>query len=410
MRFDADTFKEISDSLTRNKSRSLLTGFGVFWGIFMLLFLAGGGHGMKQMLSKNFEGFATNTTILWPSKTTKPYLGFKQGRAWWFTQDDVARLRALVPELDIVTPIVSQWGQTASHDINSFSASIKGVNSEYAGIETPKIKYGRYINETDVLQERKVCVIGKRVYTSLFPDGGAPCGKRIKIGPVWFTVVGVDYNSGSISINGNSYSAIILPFSVVQKLYHRGNFVDMICVTGRSGVRMSEIEPALREVTARYHKFNPADKQALFVLNTEEMFSLVDNLFRGVNFLILLVGLGTILAGAIGVSNIMMVTVRERTTEIGIRRAIGATPSDILSQIIMESISLTMASGVSGIVFSVLMLSLVEAMTSHQAVFQIGFWTAVGAMVMLTFLGVLAGLAPASRAMKIKPVDAMRDE
>ena len=410
MRFDTDTFKEITESLTRNRSRSLLTGFGVFWGIFMLLFLAGGGQGLKQMLSGNFEGFATNTTILFPSKTSKPWLGFKQGRWWGFSYNDIPRLSSMVPELDVVTPVVSQWGQTIVRDINSAGASVKGVNSDYARVEIPKLKYGRYINDSDIAQERKVCVIGKRIYTSLFPEGGDPCGSRIRLGSIWFTVIGVDYNSGAMNINGSADQSMIIPLTVSQKLFHRGDRVDMICMTGKPGVKMSTLEPRIRQIVGRQHRFDPSDKPALFVLNTEEMFSLMDNLFTGVNFLILLVGLGTILAGAIGVSNIMMVTVRERTTEIGIRRAIGATPSDILSQIILESISLTLVSGSSGIVFSVLLLSMLETILKHRATFQIGFWTAVAAALLLTVLGVLAGLAPASRAMKIKPVDAMRDE
>lgn len=410
MRFDTDTFKEITESLTRNKSRSLLTGFGVFWGIFMLLFLAGGGKGLKQMLSSNFEGFATNTTILWPSRTTKAWLGFKQGRWWGFTYNDIPRLSSMVPELDVVTPMVSQWGQTIVRDINNVEASVKGVYSDYAKVEIPKLKYGRYINDSDIAQERKVCVIGKRIYTSLFPEGGDPCGSRIRLGSIWFTVIGVDYNSGAMNINGSADQSMIIPLTVSQKLFHRGDGVDMICMTGKAGVKMSTLEPRIRQIVARQHRFDPSDKPALFVLNTEEMFSLMDNLFTGVNFLILLVGLGTILAGAIGVSNIMMVTVRERTTEIGIRRAIGATPSDILSQIVLESISLTLVAGSSGIVFSVLLLSMLETVLKHQATFQIGFWTAVAAALLLTVLGVLAGLAPASRAMKIKPVDAMRDE
>ncbi len=410
MRFDTDTFKEITESLTRNKSRSLLTGFGVFWGIFMLLFLAGGGQGLKQMLSSNFEGFATNTTILWPSRTTKAWLGFKQGRWWGFTYNDIPRLSSMVPELDVVTPMVSQWGQTIVRDINNVEASVKGVYSDYAKVEIPKLKYGRYINDSDIAQERKVCVIGKRIYTSLFPEGGDPCGSRIRLGSIWFTVIGVDYNSGAMNINGSADQSMIIPLTVSQKLFHRGDRVDMICMTGKAGVKMSTLEPRIRQIVARQHRFDPSDKPALFVLNTEEMFSLMDNLFTGVNFLILLVGLGTILAGAIGVSNIMMVTVRERTTEIGIRRAIGATPSDILSQIVLESISLTLVAGSSGIVFSVLLLSMLETVLKHQATFQIGFWTAVAAALLLTVLGVLAGLAPASRAMKIKPVDAMRDE
>ncbi len=410
MRFDTDTFKEITDSLTRNRSRSLLTGFGVFWGIFMLLFLSGGGQGLKQILSKNFDGFATNTTMLFPSRTTKPAFGFRQGRWWGLTYNDIPRLRTMVPELDVVTPVISRWGQTVMRDISSTEASVKGVYADYARVETPKLKYGRYINDADVLQERKVCVIGKRIYTSLFPEGGDPCGSRVKVGSIWFTVVGVDYNSGAISINGTADQAVTVPLTVAQKIFRRGSSIDLICMTGKPGVRMSGIEPRIRQIVARQHKFDPSDKQALFVLNTQEMFSLMDNLFNGVNFLILLVGLGTILAGAIGVSNIMMVTVRERTTEIGIRRAIGATPSDILSQIILESISLTLVSGSFGIVFSVLLLSLLETVTGHQAVFQIGFWTAVVAALLLAALGVLAGLAPASRAMRIKPVDAMRDE
>lgn len=410
MRFDLDTYKEIADSLTRNKSRSFLTGFGVFWGIFMLLFLMGGGKGLKQILSKNFEGFATNTTIVAPGMTTKPYKGFKEGREWGMTYKDVSRLKMMVPELETVTASVSRWGQTATNGTKKFSASVKGISADYSKIEEPKIKYGRYLNESDVLQERKVCVIGKRVYTTLFPDGGNPCGERIKVGPVYYQVIGVDYSSGNISINGRSDETILIPLALAQRLYHRGDEIDLLCMTGKSGISMTALEPRVRQILGRQHSFDASDKQALFVMNTEQLFSLMDRLFRGVNFLIWLVGLGTILAGVIGVSNIMMVTVKERTIEIGIRRAIGATPKDILSQIIAESISLTLIAGSAGIVFSVLLLNMTEIITRHQAEFQINIWTAVIAALLLTILGVVAGLAPAMRAMKIKPVDAMRDE
>ena len=258
-------------------------------------------------------------------------------------------------------------------------------------------------------------MIGKRIYNDLFPDGGDPCGEFIQVGPVYYQIVGVDYNSGNISINGRADQTVSVPLPVAQKIYNRGNTVDLLCVTGKSGVRMSDQESRIREILARQHTFDPKDKQALVIINTEQIFSLVDNLFRGVNFLILLVGLGTILAGVIGVSNIMMVTVKERTTEIGIRRAIGATPKDILSQIIFESIALTLVAGSFGIVFSVQLLRLTETIVNATgdnppASFQIGFWTAILAALLLTVLGVVAGLAPASRAMAIKPVDAMRDE
>lgn len=410
MKLDLDSFKEITDSLMRNRRRSFLTGFGIFWGLFMLLFMLGGGDGLKAMLEKNFEGFATNTTIIVSDLTSKPYKGFKEGRYWELTRDDVDRLIQMVPELRTVTPIISRWGQTAVNDDNTVSANVKGVESKYSMIEAPKLKYGRYINDIDVSQHRKVCVIGKRIYTSLFPDGGDPCGNFIRVGSVYFEVIGVDYNSSDISINGSADETILIPIPVAQTLYRYGNNVSIICMTGKTGVQMSSLEPRIRSVMARQHQLDPTDEQALFVLNTEQMFAIMDNLFKGVNFLIWLVGLGTLLAGAIGVSNIMMVTVKERTTEIGIRRAIGATPSEILSQILSESVALTIVSGFLSIVFTVMLLNGLESVVKDGTPFQISFGTAVSAALLLIALGAIAGLAPALRAMKIKPVDAMRDE
>ena len=409
MRFDRDSFKEILDTLLRNKSRTLLTGFGIFWGLFMLLAMLGGGQGLKSMLSANFEGFATNTVILVENTTTKPWKGLKEGRHWTLSYKDVDRLRMLMPELETVTPVVSRWGQTVLYEKKTASCTIKGVRADYQSIETPVLRYGRYLNDIDLSQERKVCLIGRRIYESLFPLGGDPCGTYIQAGSTYFQIVGVDFSAGNMSVNGRSDETVTIPLTVAQKLFHRGNDVDLICLTGKSGVKMSGLNARIRSIIAREHLFNPDDEQALLQINTEQLFSMVDNLFRGLNFLILLVGLGTLLAGAIGVSNIMMVTVRERTTEIGIRRAIGATPRDILGQIMLESMTLTLVAGLFGIVFSVLALAGADAL-KPDAGFQIGFWTAVGAAALLAALGVLAGLAPALRAMAVKPVDAMRDE
>jgi putative ABC transport system permease protein len=410
MRLDTDTFREIADSLVRNKRRSLLTGFGVFWGLFMLLFLIGGGAGLKEMLSKNFAGFANNTVILISSNTSKPYKGLQEGRYWNFEYKDVERLRQMVPELDVVAPMISAWSGNVAYGSHSSSASVKGITADYDKVETSQIKYGRFINEMDVEQERKVCVIGKDIYNELFPDGGDPCGNYVEVGGIHLRVIGVDFSSGNMSINGRASRTVTMPITVAAKIYHRGNTVDIICITGKSGVKMTSLESRLRSVMGRQHSFDPTDEQAMVILNTQQIFSIVDNLFRGLNFLVWLVGLGTLLAGAIGVSNIMMVTVKERTVEIGIRRAIGALPSEILSQILMESVSLTLLAGSFGIVFSVLMLSGLEAITKHEAVFQIGFGTAIVAALLLAFLGALAGLAPALRAMNIKPVEAMHDE
>lgn len=417
MRLDIDTYREIIDTLTRNKSRSFLTGFGVFWGVFMLVALMGGGKGLKEKLDKNFEGFAQNTVIIGANQTTKPYKGFRKGRWWAMEYKDIGRLKQKVPELNAAAPILfSSWrgGNTAYYGDQKTTPRIQGTVPEIVEIIAPKMYYGRYLNEMDIKEHRKVCVIGKKVYKDLFKEGGDPCGKKIRVDSTYYEVVGVDYSSGNISIGGRTEEKITIPITMMQAAFNRGNEIDIIAATGRQGVLMSKISDRIRETIARAHYIDPTDEQGVFVFNTELMFQMINNLFKGVNILIWLVGLGTLLAGAIGVSNIMMVTVRERTTEIGIRRAIGATPKMILSQIISESIVLTLVAGMSGILFGVMILQMLEMYNTEDGIiethFQVSFWTAIFCAVIVSALGVLAGLAPAARAMSIKPVDAMRDE
>ena len=414
MRLDRDTFREILDSLLRNRSRSLLTGFGVFWGVFMLMILSGGGNGFRELLYKNFEGFAQNTCIIFPTETTMPYKGFQKGRTWTMNLTDVDRLKNMVPELETVTPLVSLWGRSVAVEDKIFTASVKGVRPDYANIETPKLVYGRYINQMDIIDDKKVCVIGKKVYKTLFPEGGDPCGKKVVMDGVYYQVVGVDYNEGNINVNGRADECVTLPMSTMSRTYNFGNDIQLLCFTAKEGIQMADITPRVRAIIARSHYVHPDDEQAMFLINTQVLFGIIDNLFKGVNFLIWLIGLGTLLAGAIGVSNIMMVSVKERTTEIGIRRAIGATPHQILWQIIAESIVLTLVAGLLGIVASVLVLAAVElGMTEDgilKATFQVSFGVAMLAALLLSVLGSLAGLAPSLRAMAIKPVDAMRDE
>ena len=414
MRIDIDTYREIIDTLTRNKSRSFLTGFGVFWGVFMLVALIGGGQGLKEMLESNFEGFATNSAFIWAQPTTKAYKGFRKGRQWTMVYRDVQRMKEQVPELAIVTPMVSRWGNTAVMGDHKSSCNMSGVSPDYAKVMEPQMYYGRYLNDMDIQQRRKVCVLGKKVYKELFPGGGDPCGKVVRLDSVYYRVVGVDYKTGGININGSSEEAVTIPITLMQQAYNLGEQIHILCVTARPGVTMSDITEKMRHVIARVHTIDPDDEQGIMVFNTEVLFQVLDNLFRGVNFLIWLVGLGTLLAGAIGVSNIMMVTVRERTTEIGIRRAIGATPRMILSQIISESIVLTLVAGMSGILFAVMILQMLEMGNTEDGIvmahFQVNFWTAIMAALAVSLMGLLAGLAPAARAMSIKPVDAMRDE
>ena len=415
MRLDLDTYREILDTLTRNKSRSFLTGFGVFWGVFMLVALIGGGQGIKELLNQNFEGFATNSAMVWAQPTTKAYKGFRKGRRWDMEYKDVHRLKSRIPELDVVSPVLFSNGGTAYFGDRKATVSINGVQSDYQRVSEPKMRYGRYLNDMDIAQRRKVCVIQKKTYKDLFPGGGDPCGSFIRVDSVYYQIVGVDYSSTEgISFGGESGTTMLLPITLMQQTYNMGQNVHLIAVTGKKGVVMSTVTDRIRETIARAHTIDPTDEQGVMVFNTEVLFQMLDSLFKGVNFLIWLVGLGTLLAGAIGVSNIMMVTVRERTIEIGIRRAIGATPRMILSQIIAESIVLTMVAGMSGILFAVMILQMLELGNTEDGIllahFQVGFWTAILAALAVSAMGVLAGLAPAARAMSIKPVDAMRDE
>ena len=411
---DFDRYKEILDTLTRNKTRSFLTGFGVFWGIFMLVSLLGGGKGLRELLSATFKGFANNSGMFFAMNTTKPYEGLKKGRSWSMSYKDLERVRQQVPEVEMVTPMISRWGATAVYEDKKASCVFKGLEQSFQGIEAPDIYYGRYLNDIDNLQKRKVCIIGKQVYKTLFPKGGNPCGKDIRVGPVFFKVVGVDYNPGKFNINGRAQESVVVPINVMRDAFAMGDTIHLLCFTVHKGYKVSDVTPKIRTVVARAHHVDPTDEKALPAFNMESMFNMMDNLFNGVDFLAWLVGIGTLLAGAIGVSNIMMVTVKERTTEIGIRRAIGATPRNILTQIIAESITLISVAGMSGIVFTVMILQLAEMASTTDGVvnthYQISFTTAVGAVLFLCVLGVLAGLAPALRAMNIKPVDAMRDE
>ena len=415
MKFDIDSYREILDTLTRNKSRSFLTGFGVFWGVFMLIVLIGGGQGLKELLQENFSGFATNTAMVWTQATTKPYKGFRKGRYTSMTENDMVRLRQQVPELDIITPVMFGGRKNAVFGDKTFNAHISGYSYDFAKVNSPIIYYGRYINELDVRDSRKVCVIGKQVYKKLFPKGGNPCGQRVRIDSTYYQVIGVDYKGGNgININGRADEQITIPYTVFQKAYNSGDKIHSIAVTGKRGVVMSSLTDRIRTLIARAHLIDPTDEKAVTVFNTEVLFAMIDNLFKGVNYLIWLIGIGTLLAGAIGVSNIMMVTVKERTTEIGIRRAIGATPRMVLTQIISESVLLTAVAGMSGILFGISILEMLELANTTDGIltahFQVGFWTAIAAAALLSFLGGLAGLAPAWRAMSIKPVDAMRDE
>lgn len=414
MKFDLDTFNEILTTITRNKTRSLLTAFGVFWGIFMLVALLGGGNGFKGLMSSNFAGFAQNSAFVWPQKTGEAYKGFLKGRWWHLEPTDMERIRR-IEGIDIVTCTQTRWGISAFYqDKKSEGAIIKGYYPDYEKIESQCVRYGRFINDIDILEQRKVCFLGKKVSEELFGKDVNPCGRLIKADGIYYQVIGVagDTNN-NMQLNGRAEECIGIPFSTYAANYNIGNDIGLLCITMKPGYKVTEAEPLIEKTIKQHHLIHPDDKQAIMMLNAEAMFSMVDSLFSGINTLIWMIGLGTLISGVIGVSNIMMVTVKERTTEIGIRRAIGATPRVIMQQILTESMVLTLIAGMAGISFSVFLLQMMDMglqTSGTPASFQVDFGLAVGAAVMVVLLGISAGIAPAYRAMSIKPIEAIRDE
>lgn len=415
MRIDRDQWGEIMDSLTRNKARTFLTAFGIFWGVFMLMILMGGGQGLQLALSKTFAGFASNSGFMANDQTSKPYAGYQTGRNWNFNTDDLTRIKNQIPEVDVVAPLIFGANSNVTYqDKTSQNASIKSFTEEYNKIEQIPVQEGRLLNDADNNQRRKVCIIGKRIKADLFPDSISPIGKFIKVDGVQYQIVGINNKDrGSISIGGSVETTIYLPFRTLATIYNRQNDIDLISYTVKEGYTVSQVQDKIADLLKRIHKIHPEDTKAVQKINAEAIFNMIDTLFKGIRILIWMIGLGTLLAGAIGVSNIMMVTVKERTSEIGIRRAIGATPQDILVQTMSESIVLTLVAGMSGICLAVGILALLEqnATGPFEGInFQVPFWTALGAALLLSLLGVLAGTGPTLRAMSIKPVDAMREE
>jgi putative ABC transport system permease protein len=413
IRFDLDRWQEILMTITQNKSRSLLTAFGVFWGIFMLLTMIGGGKGLQKWMAANFSGFATNSAVFWAQSTSEAYAGFGKGRWWQLDMKDVKRLRN-IEGLALVSPMQQEWGVNLVKGTKDYTGSMRGLEPNYVQIEEQKLLYGRFINEIDLREQRKVCVIGNEVYENLFTPGTNPCGQFIQMNSIYYQVVGVsDKMTSNINFGARAGQTVSIPLTTFQNVLNRADKVGLIMVLVDKGYKLADVENEMQMRIKKAHHIAPNDMQAVKYFNTAAMFEMMDNLFTGIRLLVGIVGLGTLFAGAIGVSNIMMVTVKERTTEIGIRRAIGATPKTIMRQIISESIVLTTIAGTLGISFTVMILQLIDTameMGKLPAHFQVSFWTALGTAFLLLTLGVFAGLAPAYRAMAIKPVDAMRDE
>ena len=414
--FDINRWQEIWFTITHNKSRSFLTAFGVFWGMFMLVVMVGAGVALQRGMTANIEGFATNSCFFWTESTTEPFKGFKKGRNWNIVNEDLPILIQKVPELQYMAPVLfgGNSANNTSRKDKSGTFNIKGNYPSYNKIVESKMIYGRYINDIDMSERRKVCVIGERVYEVLFEKAENPIGKNIQVNGIYFEVIGVARNKSTVNIGGKAEESIILPFSTMQQAFNQGNKVHFIAATAQPGIKVKVIQDKISEVLRSQHDISPTDKAALTAMNIEDQFTMFLYLGLGIGFLIWFVGMGTLIAGGIGVSNIMLVTVRERTKEIGIRRALGATPRNIITQILTESIVLTIIAGISGLMLGVGLLQLVGYALSQGDQFfkdpQISFSVGIAAFFILLVIGTFAGFIPANRAMSIKPIEAIREE
>lgn len=414
--FDLDKWSEIYATVRKHKLRTFLTAFGVFWGIFMLVVLLGAGNGFENGVVGSFD-IAKNTVFVWSQRTSIPYKGLKPGRSVPFTNDDVIAIRQHIPEVAILAPRNHmQGGFSVNRGTKSASFSVFGEYPDYMGVRPVVITEGRFINNLDIRDRRKVAIIGTRVQKVLFGEEN-PIGQYLSVKGVFFKVVGIFKGRGSAEDTQEDAQTIFIPSTTLQQAYNQYNRVDFFAMVPHEGVPSAVIEKKVKELLAKRHDIHPDDVRALGSANVEEEFQRVQGLFTGIKGFSWVVSIGTIIAGIIGVGNIMLIVVKERTKEIGIRKALGATPWSIISLIIQESIVITGVAGYIGLVTGTGLIALInyllkkfEAEGEFFANPEVNLTIAVTALLLLVFCGALAGLIPATKAANIDPVVALRDE
>lgn len=418
--FDIDRWHEIWVTITRNKTRSIMTCFGVYWGILMLVILLGSGTGLKNGVLGHFKGFATNSLFFSTDRTSESYKGYNKGREWDMRNRDVESIVENVNGIEDISPIL--WGRRVEKNIVygklTGTFNVKGVMPGYFNIESQKLYHGRLFNYLDIEKKRKVCLIGTKVNEVLF-NNADPCGKYIKVNGFYYRIVGViKARSSKADIGGRSEESVFLPFSTLQQTLNRGDILHILAVSVKQKYPIQRVINDITNILKAQNEISPTDPQAISVVNIATQFATFESLFSGLDLLVWLVGIGTLLAGIIGVSNIMMVTIKERTKEIGIRRSLGAKPFAIISQIMSESLVLTLLSGSLGLTVGVYVLDITNRYLTSQSFNEMTYFqdpsisiqAALVSIVILVFSGLLAGLIPAWRALRIKAVYAIHEE
>jgi putative ABC transport system permease protein len=408
--FDIDKWQEIFSTIKKNKLRTGLTMFSVFWGIFMLIILLGSGKGLQNGVESEFKQDAVNSIWIWPGTTSQPYKGLSLGRRIRMTNADYDDVNKNVENLESISARFRTRGSgTISYKNEYGSFEIVSCHPGYQVIENASMKEGRFINNPDIEKFRKVTSISTKIADALFKNGEDPIGKYIKVSGIPFEVVGIFTDPSERDLD-----RIYIPVSTAQKVFNGGNSINNLSFTTTGTSEESEkLVEDLRNDFAKRHNFDPADMQALFIRNTIKDYMQFQNMFSGIRIFVWIIGFGTIIAGIVGVSNIMMIVVKERTKEIGIRKALGASPGSIISLVLLESILITSVAGYVGLVFGVGLLELVSSLIGKQPFFQnpqADFSVAIKATLLLIFSGAIAGFVPANRAARIKPIVALRDE
>ncbi|WP_372744609.1 ABC transporter permease [Lutibacter sp.] len=410
--FDTDTWQEIYSSIRKNKMRTGITIIGVMWGIFLLVVLLGAAKGVENNFNRLFGDFATNSVFVWAQETSKPFKGFQEGKGLTLKMSDLESIKGEIKGLEFVVP----RHQTQALAVNKFKTGNFGVFGDYPEfdkVQKRNMVYGRFINNNDIKEKKKVCVIEEEIYKQLFDKDEFPIGQYIKINDINYNVVGM-YKESQIG-SGGPQGNIHIPFTTFQQVYNRGDSVGWMMITGQPGFDITQIEADVKLLLRNLHKVHPEDNRAFGSFNLGKEIKKVTGFLTGMQFLTWFVGIATLIAGVFAIGNILLITVKERTKEIGIRRALGAKPWEIKRQIIMESVFLTSVAGALGIIFGGLVLMIIDATLGkgeEPALTNptVDIPVILIAAATLVILGTLIGLIPAQTAVSIRPIEALREE
>lgn len=410
--FDLDKWQEIFHTIRKNKLRTFLTGFSVAWGIFMLMVLLGSGNGLENGIKSEFQGDAVNRIWVTQGQTTLPYKGMKPGRRIQFTNEDYESAKNNIEGIEYISGRFNIFQNTTVSYKNEYgSYDIVCCHPDYGFVENLEIINGRFLNNLDIEDYRKSTTIGRIVKEALFKDETA-VGKYIKVSGIPFKVVGVFSDIGGERDERRVY----LPVSSAQVVFNNGNRINNFNMTTQQGTLEESrrmVDQVRNDLSAR-HNFDPKDLRAVSIFNNVEQYKQFLDLFAAIRLFIWIIGTGTIIAGIVGVSNIMMIVVKERTKEIGVRKALGATPFSIISLILQESVLITAFAGYVGLVLGVGLMELISPMFENSDTFfknpGVDLRVAISATILLVVSGAVAGFIPARKAASIKPIEALRDE